>query len=77
MDHNYPFFTVVELNLNHNGDGTNAKHMDIHLAKYLEKIIRQPDVMTIINSDHGNRFQHPLKNQCIQNWKNFAIQIEA
>ncbi|XP_075248736.1 uncharacterized protein LOC142341574 isoform X2 [Convolutriloba macropyga] len=88
-DHNYPFFTVVELNLNHNGDGTNAKHMDIHLANYLEKIIRQPDVMTIIHSDHGNRlvtardihyivkkFTDPSGTESLYNKKGALVEID-
>ncbi|XP_075254382.1 uncharacterized protein LOC142345851 [Convolutriloba macropyga] len=54
--HGYPFFMSTESNMNHNMGGTNVKHIDSHLEQYLRKVAKQPDVITILVSDHGNRF---------------------
>ena len=56
LDHDYPFVTFNEMNINHNGDGTNVLHLDLHLKNYLEKISKEPNVLTMVFSDHGNRF---------------------
>ncbi|XP_075265937.1 uncharacterized protein LOC142358420, partial [Convolutriloba macropyga] len=56
LRHGYPFFMSTESNMNHNMGGTNVKHIDSHLEQYLRKIAKQPDVITILVADHGNRF---------------------
>ncbi len=52
----HPFVTFFETNINHNSAANNVLQLDSFLTQYLRKIIQEPDVITLIISDHGNRF---------------------
>ena len=56
LKHGLKFVTLLETNINHNIKHTHVKHMDQPLRKYLSNIIKNDDVITVILSDHGNKF---------------------
>ncbi|XP_075243717.1 uncharacterized protein LOC142337968 [Convolutriloba macropyga] len=50
------FFTFFETCVNHRFSLMSGMELDLFLPDYLEKITRYDNVMTVILSDHGNKF---------------------
>ena len=53
---NLSFMTYMETNINHCETMSFGPILDAHLANYLEEMLKYPDIMFFIFSDHGNKF---------------------
>ena len=73
------FATFLETNQNHNRKYISVKNIDSVLATYLNKITKLDDVLTVVLSDHGNKWSDYVTYQypegSIDQWNPFLFVI--